>query len=111
MDAFHDVAHAKDVIARNSNVPLSVILKHPDKNWTAEAKAFLQSPEPKTEPKQEPQTSEATPPNGYSTQKEVEVAEAGLEWPGVLHTSEELRQTEVPLHELDPEEFKLDLFN
>jgi len=39
----HDVAHAKDVIARNPGVPLDQILNHPNKKWTAGARGYLRA--------------------------------------------------------------------
>src|SRR6266851_676217 len=39
----HDVAHAKDVIARNKGISFDVLLKHPLKNCTPEARTFLEN--------------------------------------------------------------------
>jgi hypothetical protein len=54
----HDVQHAKDAIANNPNVPLSVLLAHPNKKWTPEAREYIQQL--------------MTPPNGKSSTPVVE---------------------------------------
>jgi putative DNA primase/helicase len=37
----HDLQHAQDVVQRNPEVPLDVLLNHPHKKWTDEAKAYF----------------------------------------------------------------------
>jgi putative DNA primase/helicase len=38
----HDTQHAKDVIARNPEIPLDILRDHPHKKWTADAMNYLQ---------------------------------------------------------------------
>jgi len=64
----HDLAHAKGVIADNPGIPLIDLLKHPNKKWTPDARAFLEN-----DGKDAPQV---TPPNGHSAKEEVAPAEA-----------------------------------
>ncbi len=37
----HDVQHAKNAIANNPDIPLNVLLTHPNKNWSDEAKSYF----------------------------------------------------------------------
>ncbi len=64
----HDVQHAIDVVVRNTDVPVQILLEHPHKRWTPEARVYLQGlidkvagVKPDAEPNQEVAVPQSEP--------------------------------------------------